>query len=143
MNPALREDLSRRLLAENEMLRERVALLERELAGGGIVTPLEWRLTTSEEIVFGALVAREIATKEFLMTLLYRGLQQDEAEIKIADVFICKVRGKLKPFGIRIETRWGRGWSLDPATRMRFQKQHDGARAANQVSINQQWGACA
>ncbi|MDP5333609.1 MAG: winged helix-turn-helix domain-containing protein, partial [Paracoccaceae bacterium] len=59
-------------------------------------------------------------TKEMFLNHLYGGM--DEPELKIIDVFICKLRKKL---GVAtggdnyIETVWGRGYVLrdpDPAT---------------------------
>ena len=58
-------------------------------------------------------------TKEMLLTSLYGGM--DEPEIKIIDVFVCKLRKKLAdaPGGKEyIETIWGRGYLLrQPATK--------------------------
>jgi len=56
-------------------------------------------------------------TKEMFLTHLYGG--RDEPELKIIDVFICKLRKKLATAGDNaatcIETVWGRGYSLrDP-----------------------------
>lgn len=36
----------------------------------------------------------------------------EEQEIKIVDVFVCKLRKKLKGLGVSIETVWGRGYRL-------------------------------
>lgn len=102
--------------AENAMLREQIAHLE-GLLGHHWMAPVEWRLTTSETRVFGTLMARDLATKDAIMAALYRNAAKDEAEIKIVDVFICKMRRKLKPFGIGIETRWGEGYYLTAATK--------------------------
>jgi two-component system cell cycle response regulator CtrA len=56
-------------------------------------------------------------TKEMFLNHLYGGM--DEPEIKIIDVFVCKLRKKLAhPAGGKhyIETVWGRGYALrDPA----------------------------
>jgi two-component system cell cycle response regulator CtrA len=56
-------------------------------------------------------------TKEMFLTHLYGG--RDEPELKIIDVFVCKLRKKLHQAGAPasgcIETVWGRGYSLrDP-----------------------------
>lgn len=102
------------LEADNERLRDRVAQLE-DAMGMRLLTPVEWRLTSSEMRVFGVLMTREIATKQAIMSALYRADARDEAEIKIVDVFVCKARKKLKPFGVEIETRWGEGYYLTPA----------------------------
>lgn len=56
-------------------------------------------------------------TKEMFLNHLYGGM--DEPELKIIDVFICKLRKKLSTAtngGNYIETVWGRGYVLrDPA----------------------------
>lgn len=36
----------------------------------------------------------------------------EEQEIKIVDVFVCKLRKKLQGLGLSIETVWGRGYRL-------------------------------
>jgi two-component system cell cycle response regulator CtrA len=54
-------------------------------------------------------------TKEMFLNHLYGGM--DEPELKIIDVFICKLRKKLKSVARDhyIETVWGRGYMLhDP-----------------------------
>lgn len=104
------------LEAENGRLRDRIQQLE-DVMGMSFLPPVEWRLTGSEGAVVGVLLARECATKDAIMAALYRDTSKDEAEIKIVDVFICKIRKKLKPFGISIETRWGVGYYLTPAAK--------------------------
>jgi two-component system, cell cycle response regulator CtrA len=72
-------------------------------------------LTGKEYQILELLSLRKGATltKEMFLNQLYGGL--DEPEIKIIDVFICKVRKKLaNASGGRnyIETVWGRGYTL-------------------------------
>lgn len=100
------------LEAENERLTQRVDQLEAVIGISGVVLPMEWRLTASEARVMGVLLKRELATKDAIMAALYRADARDEAEIKIVDVFICKIRKKLKPFGVQIVTLWGQGYSV-------------------------------
>lgn len=92
--------------AENEMLRERVARLE-TLLGWRAPAPIGFGFTGSEAKVFGTLMKRDIATKDFIAAALYSERADGGAEIKIVDVFICKMRRKLRPFSIPIETVWG------------------------------------
>lgn len=99
------------------MLRARISQLEAVLFGGRFVPPVELRLTGSEAAVVAALYSREHCTKDAIMAALYRNLAKDEAEIKIVDVFICKVRKKLKPFGIEITTIWGQGYAMPAASK--------------------------
>ena len=71
-------------------------------------------LTMREFAVLELLVLRRnmIMTKEAILTQLYGGM--DEPEIKIIDVFVCKIRSKLAKAGLPsvISTVWGRGYSV-------------------------------
>lgn len=101
---------------ENAMLREQIAQLQ-ELLRGKEPPPIEFALTGSEAIVLGLLMARGLVTKEAIMSALYHDRGAEEAELKICDVFICKIRKKLKPFGIKIATVWARGWEMPAASK--------------------------
>ena len=72
------------------------------------------QLTGKEYAILELLVLRKgiVLTKEIFLNHLYGGM--DEPEIKIIDVFICKLRKKLQKAGITnlIGTVWGRGYVL-------------------------------
>lgn len=102
--------------AENDMLRAKVAQLE-ALLGMRSPAPITLRLTGSEARVFGILMKREIATKETVMAGLYSDRADDNVEIKIVDVFICKLRKKLQSFALPVETVRGQGYRLTPETK--------------------------
>lgn len=51
-------------------------------------------------------------TKEMFLNHLYGGM--DEPELKIIDVFICKLRKKLGDASGLVQTVWGRGYVLRP-----------------------------
>ena len=106
------------LEAENERLLDRIEMLEAAL-GLDVLPPVEWRLTGSEARIFGVLLTREVATKQALLTALNRLHLADEPEIKIIDVFVCKIRKKLAPYGIEVLTRCGVGYYLDAAGKAR------------------------
>ena len=57
-----------------------------------------------------------IISKEAFLNHLYGGL--DEPEVKIIDVYICKLRRKLTEAGVNglIETVWGRGYMIRTPT---------------------------
>ncbi|XUM21031.1 helix-turn-helix domain-containing protein [Bradyrhizobium oligotrophicum S58] len=118
----LRDDLIAGLERENDMLRERVRQLE-ELLGFYCPVPLEFQLTRSEAAVFGALLAREVVTNDTLMAALYRDCARDEADPDVFKVFVHKVRKKLKPFGLTIETIWGTGYRLTAASKTMVRQQ--------------------
>jgi two-component system cell cycle response regulator CtrA len=74
-------------------------------------------LTGKEYAILELLVLRKgmVLTKEAFLNHLYGGI--DEPEMKIIDVFICKLRKKLAQSGAGnlIGTVWGRGYMMrDP-----------------------------
>ena len=77
-------------------------------------------LTGKEYAILELLTLRKgtIVTREMLLNHLYGGT--DEPELKIIDVFVCKLRKKLAQAtgsDDHIETVWGRGYMLhEPAT---------------------------
>jgi two-component system cell cycle response regulator CtrA len=75
-------------------------------------------LTGKEYAILELLILRKgmVMTKEAFLNHLYGGM--DEPEVKIIDVFVCKLRKKLHQAGCEelIGTVWGRGYVLrDPA----------------------------
>jgi DNA-binding response OmpR family regulator len=86
------------------------------VAGGGHIT----RLTESEFNLFHMIWSSQPRTvsREKLMTEAYwRRSDDEEPEIKIIDVFVCKLRKKLLPLGVVIDTVWGRGYRILPQGR--------------------------
>ena len=74
----------------------------------------EVHLTGKEYAILELLVLRKgmVLTKEAFLNHLYGGM--DEPEMKIIDVFICKLRKKLALAGADnlIGTVWGRGYMI-------------------------------
>ncbi|MGE0415637.1 MAG: response regulator transcription factor CtrA [Acetobacteraceae bacterium] len=79
-----------------------------------IVDGREVHLTGKEYSILELLVLRKgmVLTKEAFLNHLYGGM--DEPEMKIIDVFICKLRKKLSQAGADnlIGTVWGRGYMI-------------------------------
>jgi two-component system cell cycle response regulator CtrA len=124
----LRDDLVEQLEKENDALRARVKVLE-ELAGATFESPPQFSLTQKESVIFGLLMKNTIVRKQSFIEALYFH-QQDEAEIKIVDVFVCKVRRKLKPWSIEISTQWGQGYFMPAESKAIAQALIDEASAA-------------
>jgi two-component system cell cycle response regulator CtrA len=79
-------------------------------------------LTRKEYEMLECLAVRQgsTITKEMFLNAMYGGM--DEPELKIIDVFICKLRKKLGDASggkNYIETVWGRGYRLVPAEQVR------------------------
>jgi two-component system cell cycle response regulator CtrA len=74
----------------------------------------EIHMTNKEYAILELLVMKRdtLITKETFLNHLYGGL--DEPEVKIIDVFICKLRKKLASFGAKqsIITVWGKGYMM-------------------------------
>jgi two-component system cell cycle response regulator CtrA len=74
-------------------------------------------LTYSERLMVGLLVRRGRVRRDQFMTVLYAERPDHEPNDKIVDVLICKIRKKLKPYGVVIKTVWGAGYELTPESR--------------------------
>lgn len=61
-----------------------------------------------------------VLSKEAAMEWLYQMRPDKEPEIKIIDVFVCKLRKKLEAIGVRIDTVWGKGYVLAVSTKPRI-----------------------
>lgn len=107
------------LREQNEILREQVRQLKDALTAE-FRAPAEWHLTRSENTIMGVLVQLETASLNAIMTALYGTRPGDVPNQEIVGVFICRMRRKLKPFGITIQTVIGVGFFLDPETRQRL-----------------------
>lgn len=101
----LHEEVAR-LRDENEVLRG--------LIGTEWFPPQKFRLSRIESKLLGYLMKSKIARKEQILVALYDGREEYlDRDVNIASVYICKLRKKLKPFNINIETYWGVGFYID------------------------------
>ncbi len=71
-------------------------------------------LTGAEFEVFARLydMRPRVVSKEQMMDWLYQLNPDSPPEIKIIDVYVCKIRKKLEPIGVQIVTHWGKGYSF-------------------------------
>src|SRR5262249_44392450 len=97
--------------AETARLRDRVDELER-LLGMRPVLPRIWGLTPREADVFGILLKRQVMSHTQLFEAIWGG--DSDRETKIVEVMICKLRAKLRPYGIAIRTEHGVGYFIPP-----------------------------
>jgi len=105
---------------ERDDARARVAALEEALFRPDFRIPPEWKLTPQGVTLLGALIASgdAVLTRAAMMSALYGS--DEWATPKIIDVLVCKMRTRLKPHGIEIETVWGRGYRLTRQMRERI-----------------------
>lgn len=88
---------------------ERIAQMETAL-GQGWQPPVEWQLPRREAQIFGLLVARERVTKEMVMMVAYPD-EPDQSETVI-ESHVSKMRKRLRPFGVVIESERFLGYRL-------------------------------
>ena len=74
----------------------------------------EPNFTVMEEKLLGFLVVSSKPNKAMMMNALY-GDMLNPPDQKILDVMVCNLRRKLLPYGIAIQTHWGRGHYLTQA----------------------------
>jgi two-component system cell cycle response regulator CtrA len=106
------------LEAENDELRARIAELEEALGLAAQPTPM-FGLTSQEAVMFGVLLKTANPRKATFMTAIYSDEADDPPDEKIIDVMICKMRKKLEPFGIKIDTSSGEGFSMAEESKAR------------------------
>ena len=108
------------LEAENVALRDRIALLEEQIGVANADSlGLYFDLTPQEAICLGVLLSNKAPRRSTFMAALYSDRADEDVEPKIIDVFICKMRKKLKPLGIEIENQWGEGYAMPEMSKAR------------------------
>lgn len=96
--------------AEMEALKEENETLRGAL-GINWEGPNEWGLTHMERQFVGVLMRTKVAPRERLFLALY-GNESNPPDDKIIDIWACKVRKKLRPFGLEVRNQWGVGYYL-------------------------------
>jgi two-component system cell cycle response regulator CtrA len=79
---------------------------------------LKFKVTKQESAILASLLKRDFVTKEQLHQIIESnrpGAQTEETDPKQIDVLLCKIRKKLKPHDIAIETLWNTGYSINAA----------------------------
>lgn len=94
--------------------------IAQEAASYRIIISTSLGLTVQERRLLAFLFISSRPSKAQIMDHLYRSVGDREPEVKIVDVMICKMRRKLKPLCVDIQTHWGRGYYLENADRERI-----------------------
>lgn len=104
-----------------EELEEQVRQLKSELYGQRWECPVEFHLTGQEKRFLAALVAYPgVRNFEFLFSTVSGGAANDDEPKRLITVIACRVRRKLKAFGVNIITHYAAGYSLDRESRARL-----------------------
>jgi len=78
-----------------------------------------FRTTAKESALLLSLMDGRLHTKENILQRIYIDRPDEAPELKIIDVFVCKIRRKVSKWGIIIQTNWGRGYRLESADRLK------------------------
>lgn len=104
--------------------RDRVDELEDEVRqlkvlafGKDLNPPSQWRLTSRETVLIRLLALHDRVRAESFLTAMTDIVWDYDPEPKIFDVYICKLRKKLAPFGVEIVTHWGAGYAIEEPIR--------------------------
>lgn len=117
--PQTREEWS----DERDLLLERICQLENKLYGMGWTPPDILKLTCHETAILQALMAHErVVSHEILYeaTRTAHNALGREVDEKIVCIRISIMRKKLRAFGLKILTVWGRGYQIPAETRQRL-----------------------
>lgn len=113
-------------------LREKVLQLEELMAPSDVAYPLNWHLTITEALLLSCLAAGSegYRTKAQLMYVLTEHSRHDDVCDATLSTFIMKLRKKLSPWNIYIETRWGLGFQLTTSSLTALRALHTASKAA-------------
>ena len=114
-----------RLETEIETLRAANAALRRELVPDQWLPPLAG-LTRFEGLVLVALLNRDFVSRDGLLTLLYGHLPAPP-DVNIISVWLCRLRKKLAPLGVSVETTHGQGYRISAGDKVRLRALREAA----------------
>jgi two-component system cell cycle response regulator CtrA len=99
----------------SDALLDRIDMLESEL-GMKVDMPPEFAITRNMGALLAMLLKREVVTREGALLAIYSGMPNTwdkDPDPKIIDVFICKLRVRLRKYGIKVSCKWGLGYFMD------------------------------
>jgi two-component system cell cycle response regulator CtrA len=118
-------------------LQEKVRQLEELLAPTDVAFPAKWELTPTEALVLSCLIAGDegYRTKEQLLHVITEHSPREDIGAQNVSTRIFKLRRKLKPWNIYIETRHGLGFQLTVPSLMALRALHKASKEALAVLV--------
>lgn len=84
--------------------------------------PTQLGLTDQEERLLGLLMRRELVSRDTLLIALYSGTPDERPEAEgISKVLTCRLRKGLKPYGVNVLNKPGRGYYLAAEDKRRLE----------------------
>lgn len=102
-----------KLRGQVEEARETIRNL-RDLLMPPLVFPRKWQLTGAESRLLAALYSNPNGLSREVGHAVVDNNPEPLTEQKIVDVFVCKLRKKMKPYGVSFVNQWGRGYAMTP-----------------------------
>jgi two-component system cell cycle response regulator CtrA len=117
-----------------DTLLDRIDMLETEL---GLKTdiPPEFCIPRNMGRLLAMLLKREVVTREGAVLAIYSGMPNTwdkEPDPKIIDVFICKLRVRLRKYGVKVSCKWGLGYFMDGENKRKLRELIAQSRAASE-----------
>lgn len=105
--------------SREQQLEDRIAELEHELGARPAFSMRRLLGCTGWpkvcDVLLGLLLARDLVTREGAYTVMYGArAESEQPNIKILDVMVVRIRQRLRPHNISIETEWGVGYYITP-----------------------------
>lgn len=116
--PLYRETELIRLRRELDAAQTRIRQLKNAFAGD-FVPPEAWGLCRSEIIILQALANRPLVSKAALAELLWDDPERIDHPPAVIESHVCKLRRKIRSFGIEITMIRGLGYRLADRARVR------------------------
>jgi len=117
MEARLRKRISD-LESQLERAQDRIAALEDQFGMNDGCHYAQLGLTENQSRLVAILARHDMVTRDQMMFALYEGKPECyDRDPKILDVYICKIKQKLGPLGVTIETVWGRGKRMPAASK--------------------------
>lgn len=122
--------------ARIEELEEQVKQLRQQMKPV-VQFPRSWGLTKRETVVLQCLLARDICSREYIMTALY-DINYYERDIRVVDQYIKRIRGRFDkhlPEPVSIQTHYGIGYSINPKGQAYIKQLAREAQAGMQINL--------
>ena len=71
-----------------------------------------FKFTPYEQVCLGVLMKRDYPTTDIFMAALYGMSERENIHPYIIKVMVCRMRRKLKPFGVSIQTKYSCGYYM-------------------------------